>query len=89
MPIFRFETTFGDGEPDLTDVDLADAGVAQIEAVHFLGELLKDGSALWQHEQISVTVSDRSGLSLFRLDLSATRSASLPRGRRSGEPRVS
>lgn len=55
---------------------------AQIEAVRFLGELLaEDGKAFWKDGVVCTTVSDASGLTLFRLDLTAIPSASRGGGR--------
>ncbi len=72
MPCFRFETSAGLAGPN-ANIELANVREARIEAVRFLGELLRDdGAEFWEQDAVAMTVSDEAGLVLFRLDLSAT-----------------
>ena len=74
MAIFSFQTEGGIGAtPDPVEVELDSLRDAQLEAVGFMGEALKDRPAkFWDHHEASVTVSDDTGLVLFTLTLSAT-----------------
>lgn len=77
--IFRFESDAGIHGCRSWSADLTTVREAQIEAIRTLGELLsEDGAEFWVNEEVSMTVSDEHGLILFRLDLSALRSAALP-----------
>ena len=80
MPTFHFATDAGRPETVRAEAELPSIRAAQIEAVQFLGELLKgDGSEFWTNEEASMTVSDENGLVLFRLYLGAVKGAALLR----------
>lgn len=76
--IFRFESDAGVHGRRAWSADLGSVREAQVEAVRTLGELLsEDGSQFWLSEEVSMTVSDADGLSLFRLDLGSVKAPSL------------
>lgn len=82
MQTFIFETDAGTKGPQRVDIELPDVRAAQIEAVRYLGELLRDdGAEFWKDELATMTVSDDQGLCLFRLDLSAVSAPTLTRSR--------
>ena len=77
--IFQFESDAGIHGCRKWSADLSSVREAQVEAIRTLGELLsEDGSQFWVAEDVSMTVSDVDGLTLFRLDLSAVRAPALP-----------
>jgi hypothetical protein len=73
MPSYLFQTDGPLGTHSAT-VELLNHHAAQIEAVRYLGDLLKsEAGSFWDQEMIRVTVSNEAGLTLFILDLTATR----------------
>lgn len=77
--IFHFDSDAGIHGRQIWSAELATVRDAQIQAVQTLGELLsEDGSQFWVEEEVSMTVSDKDGVVLFRLDLGAIRSAAFP-----------
>lgn len=78
METFIFESDAGPNGCDRWTAELRSVREAQIQAVKTLGELLShDGSEFWKDEPVTMTVSDGSGLVLFRLDLSALKVAAM------------
>ncbi|TFW14357.1 hypothetical protein EGY25_03940 [Brevundimonas intermedia] len=76
--IFRFESDAGVHGHQSWSAELATVRDAQIQAIRTLGELLsEDGSQFWKEEEVSMTVSDTNGLTLFRLDLGAVKAPAL------------
>jgi hypothetical protein len=72
MPLYRFLTTGGREDPVVAEIDLPSEGQARVEAVRYLGELLKDdGLEFWITRQAAMTVSDEAGRRLFVLHLTA------------------
>lgn len=54
------------------EVELDSVREAQIEAVQFLGEILKGRpERFWEYQEARMIVSDGAGLTLFTLDLAA------------------
>ncbi len=75
---YLFETTGGVDSPIRAEATLPDLRAAKIEDVKALGELLTDdGPAFWNQEELTMTVSDASGLILFTLNLAAVKAAAL------------
>lgn len=84
--IFQFESDAGVHGRQRWDADLSSVREAQVQAIRTLGELLsEDGSQFWAAEEVTMTVSDETGLLLFSLDLSAVKAPALhlphPQGR--------
>ena len=78
MEKFIFESDAGPNGCARWTAELRSVREAQIQAVRTLGELLShDGSEFWKDEPVTMTVSDGSGLVLFRLDLSALKAAAM------------
>ncbi|WP_425985600.1 DUF6894 family protein [Brevundimonas sp. TWP1-2-1b1] len=76
--IFRFESDAGVHGRQSWDADLGSVREAQVQAIQTLGELLsEDGSQFWMSEDVTMTVSDETGLMLFCLDLSAVKAPAL------------
>ncbi|HZV85442.1 MAG TPA: hypothetical protein VFF48_10700 [Brevundimonas sp.] len=74
MPVFIITTTADLGySSEPFEVELDCVLDAQIEAVRFLGEMLREQPArFWVRRDASITVADEDGSVLFRLDLAAT-----------------
>lgn len=74
MAIYSFQTEgalWSNGQP--IEVDLATLKDAQVEAVGFMGDALRNRpEKFWDYDGASVTVSDHTRLTLFTLTLSAT-----------------
>ncbi|WP_426020320.1 DUF6894 family protein [Brevundimonas sp. DWR2-3-1b1] len=76
--IFRFESDAGVHGRQSWDADLGSVREAQVQAIQTLGELLsEDGLQFWVAEEVTMTVSDDTGLLLFSLDLSAVKAPAL------------
>jgi hypothetical protein len=87
MPRYHFH--FQNGEPcvDLDGTELPDDESAQVAAVQFLGELLREkSSSFWETRALEITVSDDAGISLFVLQVSVTAPASLSAAPRASRP---
>ena len=74
MPVFTFATDAGLGiaaAPRIATMDLATVEDARVEAVRYLGELLReDGIQFWRYEQGRMRVADQDGRHQFTLTLS-------------------
>jgi len=83
--IFRFESDAGVHGRQSWDADLGSVREAQVQAIQTLGELLsEDGSQFWMSEDVTMTISDETGLMLFCLDLSAVKAPALHNPRPKG-----
>lgn len=73
----KFVFTSDAGTSSMTwSSDLESVRDAKIEAVRTLGELLSDdGPQFWESHAVEMTVSDETGLILFRLCLAASESS--------------
>jgi len=73
MATYSFHTEGGVGAGNAPiEVEIATLRKAQIEAVAFLAETLRDRpEQFWDHQEATITVSDGSGLILFTLNLTA------------------
>ncbi len=73
MPRFHFYVVDGDSYPDIQGTELRDLDAARAEALRFAGALLADASpSFWSGDEWSMTVTDATQLTLFRLSFSAT-----------------
>lgn len=80
MPRYFFHSANGGPTPDRDGVEYADNEGAQVAALRFLSELLKDDAdSFWESRSLELTVSDDQGLSLFVLRVSVTGSTALSR----------
>jgi hypothetical protein len=83
MPRYFFHTEDGRCVPDEEGSDLPNQGVARIEAVKVLAELLHENAdTFWATGAYRVTVSNGDGLTLFTVDV---RGADAPESK--GRPR--
>jgi hypothetical protein len=64
---------------DEEGTELADLSAACIEASKVLGDLRQRPRNLWENDNLSVQVSDESGLALFALNLSVALSPAIGR----------
>ncbi len=73
MAKYSFRTDGGLGaEIAPIEIEIATLREAQLEAVAYLGETLRDRpERFWKHQEATMTVSDGAGLILFTLNLSA------------------
>ncbi len=70
---FYFHTEDGRCYPDQQGTELPDVASACVEASNVLGDFLKqEPREFWQHDSLSLKVSDQTGLVLFTLNLSVT-----------------
>ena len=68
MPLFFFDVTDGEFQPDLVGTELADTAAARVHAVNLCGRLLKSNQAkFWKGEEWLIEVKDDIGLALFTL----------------------
>jgi len=81
MPRYFFHVHDGSDFPDLQGTLLDNDDAAQIEAVRFSGDLLRDGAEkFWNGEEWSMRVTDNEDLTLFELMFTATCSPALENG---------
>jgi hypothetical protein len=79
---YFFRTENGRCYPDDEGTELPDIRAACLEASKVFGDFLKEKPAdVWENDNLTVTVSDEAGLTLFILNLSVTVGAVL-NGRR-------
>lgn len=72
MARYSFQTEGGIGDNAPVEIEIRSFREAQIEAVAFLGETLRDRpEQFWARQEATLTVSDDAGLVLFRLNLIA------------------
>jgi hypothetical protein len=70
MPRYFFHTEDGRCVPDEDGSDLPNQGVARIEAIKVLAELLHENAdRFWATGAFRVTVSNGDGLALFTIDV--------------------
>jgi hypothetical protein len=70
---FYFQTEDGRCYPDENGTELPDVASACIEASTVLGSFLQEKPReFWAHDNLSLKVSDQTGLVLFTLNLSVT-----------------
>ena len=82
MPRFFFNTANGHSLKDPEGTELADLETAKRAAVQFLAEWLHDNpDELWATENVRVTITDETGLSLFAIDVGAIVAPSAQRRR--------
>lgn len=89
MPRFYFHTEDGEPQPDREGLELPDISSARHEATLAVGDLVRErADELWRDGLLRLSVTDRDGLTLFVIDVSATASpavdASFGRGRGAG-----
>ena len=73
MALFHFNLRDGAYYPDPEGTELPDLRTARVEAVKLAGQLLLDSpEEFWEGTEWQVEVTDHSGLTLFRLDFTAT-----------------
>jgi hypothetical protein len=83
MPSYQFHFGMDDAEFANEGFDLADDHAARVEAARAMGEAMCDrASEFWNEKHMTLTVTDRAGLTLFALDLSAIESPAVSRRRR-------
>lgn len=69
MDRFYFHIEYGQTFPDEEGTELPDIAAARNAAVSLLGEMLKDdGDKFWTKPNITITVTDASGLVLWTLE---------------------
>ena len=72
--MFYFHVRNGETVVDNDGIELADIDAARIEAVSFLGDLLRDGEIgdLWSNHPLRLWVTDKTdGETLFALNITA------------------
>jgi hypothetical protein len=80
MPHYFFHVGDTLGGLDYEGQTLPDDNTARIEAARTMGELLRDKAGeFWSAGEMKLTVTDRTGLVLFVLDLSAIESGAVSR----------
>lgn len=73
MPRYHFHFQDGGACPDIDGTELADAESAQIAAVQYLSELLRErSSSFWECRSLEMTVSDAPGNAIFVLQVAVT-----------------
>lgn len=66
MPRYHFHSADGSRDPDPEGTELPDDAAAQLAAVQFAGEVLRDDpDKLWQAGQWRVEVTDDAGVLLW------------------------
>jgi hypothetical protein len=79
MPVYHFNVRDGSEISDSDGTDLPDIRAARLEAVKLAGQMLLDRpGTFWEGSDWHLDVSDESGLTLFRLDFTATDMAAAP-----------
>lgn len=80
MTRYFFHVANGSSDLDHEGIELPDDQAARVEALHFMGELLRDrGPDVWDAQGMKLIVTDKSGLILFVLALSAVEAPALRR----------
>ena len=78
MPRYFFHVGESAGGLDSEGMELPDHNAARIEAAATMGELLRDKAGeFWDSKAMKLIVTDKSGLILFVLDLSAVEAPAL------------
>ena len=73
MPRYFFHVHDGADLADLRGTTLDDDHAAQVEAVRFSGDLLRNGAeSFWSEKEWSMRVTDEEDLTLFELMFTAT-----------------
>ena len=84
MPRYFFHIGDTEAGLDPEGIELPDHNAARIQATVTLGEMLKDLSGeFWDERCMRLIVTDRSGLILFVLDVSAVEAPAIAERRRS------
>jgi hypothetical protein len=69
MDRFFFHIELGGYDTDEEGTEYANLGEARAAAVSLLGEILRDkGDAFWEKPQASVTVTDKKGVVLWKIE---------------------
>jgi hypothetical protein len=78
MNRYFFHTEDGHYIADMEGTELPDLAAARCDAVQLLVDLLdKQPEVFWRNESFRVIVSDDSGITLFRIELSAVMAPAL------------
>lgn len=78
MQRFFFNVEYGETSIDDEGTEFPDILHARTAAVIFLTEVLRDlGDVFWSKPNVAITVSDESGLTLYRLDATGTEAAAV------------
>lgn len=73
MPRYYFNIDNGQAIPDVKGIELKNLAAAKCEAIQMAGRLICDAAAtFWDRAEWSMTVTDATGLTLFRLEIMGT-----------------
>jgi hypothetical protein len=76
VPRFFFHLTDTEEHSDTEGTVLADLHACRLEAIGFIGELIRDhGAKFWATQEWSLRVTDATGLTLFVLYLGSVNAA--------------
>jgi hypothetical protein len=82
MPRYHFHTEDGHHHPDPDGLELSDPLSVRTEAIRALGQLVSERHEdFWREGSFRMIVADHTGLTLIILDLTATVSPAMHRGR--------
>ncbi len=78
MELYFFHVEYGEYFQDLSGTPLPSPTAARSAAVSLLGEILRDESdRFWSKPEVTVTVTDSKGLTLWTLSTSGREAATL------------